>query len=475
MRRLVRTPWDLFGVVLTGLLFACGSSSTAPTGDQPTDGGAAGPVKPLVGCAATRPAVAHAGGAQVLSPQPSDAPVPCSSSTGYSTVDPTLVVTESGKLLFAPAKAPDLTVSTDEGMSWSTPVSPPSSPGGSLLHPWLWHDSASHRIFYNIYSSSKGTCSDGSGATLWYSDDEGATWASNPVGCGSQDWGKVITGPARTSDSKAALAKSGYPDMVYYCATGPTAIIGPDHICYRSVDGGKTFTETATHPVSGSGGGYPTSGAVGPDGTVYVPKGSPDGLAIATSKDEGDSWTTSTVTGSTFVGTSASNWLSMNVAVDAAGNLYAVWSDDKDLLPYLAYSKDQGATWSAPVGVGAPGVMTSAYPDLAIRSPGYVVVEYYGSAGARTKGDGYFSSDELPYSAYITLTTDLFASRPVFWSATFNDPATPVFTGLTFEVSEYAGYPVFAGDGTVWVTYLSGGKGLAGRMVLPAASAAPSP
>ena len=105
----------------------------------------------------------------------------------------------------------------------------------------------------------------------------------------------MITGPAATAASKAALAQSGYPDMVYYCATGPMAIIGPDHICYRSTDGGKTFTETATRPAAGSG-GYPTGGAVGPDGTLYKPKGSPSGLAITMSTDEGDTWNDKVVT-----------------------------------------------------------------------------------------------------------------------------------------------------------------------------------
>jgi hypothetical protein len=55
------------------------------------------------------------------------------------------------------------------------------------------------------------------------------------------------------------------------------------------------------------------------------------------------------------------------------------------------------------------------------------------------------------------------------WSATFNDPTQPVFTGLTYHVSEYLGYPTFASDGSVWGAYISGGHGLAGRLVFPAA------
>jgi hypothetical protein len=448
------------------LVAACSSNSSAPAAAVPSPAPTTPPTMPLVGCAQDRPAVAHTAGGTVLSPQPSDAPIPCASTTGASTYDPTLVITPSGKLLFGPANAPGLTSSTDEGMTWSPLAALPSAPSGTLLHPWLWNDTVAHRIFFNLYSLGAGTCSDGSGATLWFTDDEGASWTSQPVGCGSDDWGKVITGPAATAASKAALAASGYPDMVYYCATGPTAIVGPDHICYRSTDGGKTFTVTATHPVATSD-GYPTAGAVGPDGTLYVPKGSPKGLAITMSKDEGDTWTDVVIPGSHFIGTSAKNWLSLSVQLDAAGNLYAVWSDDKDLLPYIAFSKDQGATWSAPIGFGAPGVKTSAYPNLTIAAPGYVALSYYGSLDARTTGDGYFTTDNLAYNAYLAVTPDLFSTAPVFYSVTFNDPATPVFTGLTYEVSEYAGYPVFASDGTIWATYLSGGNGLAGRLTFP--------
>ncbi len=450
--------WNL-GLALGAIAVAACSSGSSSVPATTSSG------PHLVGCSMDRPAVALGPGAQALSPQPSGAPFPCAVATGFTAVDPTLVITPTGTLLFGPAKIPGITSSTDEGMTWSQPATMPDAQTGTLLHPWLWRDAVAKRIFYNVYALDVGACPDGTGASLWTSDDEGVTWSHGAVGCGSADWGKVITGQAATAASTAALAQSGYPDMVYYCATGPTPITGPDHICYRSTDGGKSFTETATHPIVGSG-GYPTGGAVGPDGTVYKPKGSPNGLAITMSKDEGDTWNDKVVTGSTFVGTSSKNWLSMNVAADASGALYAVWSDDKDLLPYLSYSKDGGDTWSAPLAIGAPGVMTSAYPSLTVKSPGVVAVAYYGSKATRTSQDGYFNSDGLAYDAYLAVTTNLFAASPVVWSAVISEK--PVFTGLSFGVSEYLGYPVFAADGTVWATYVNGGRGLAGRVVFPA-------
>jgi photosystem II stability/assembly factor-like uncharacterized protein len=378
-----------------------------------------------------------------------------------------MVLTETGAILFAPAAAPGLARSGDNGATWA-PLVPPSPPGGTLYHPWLWRDPASHRVFYNLFGDS-GSCTDGTGATLWFSDDEGTTWQNQAVGCGSMDWGKVITGPAASPARKAALAASGYPSVVYYSATGPQLFLGPDHMLFRSLDGGKTFTRTATDPDDTVG--FPTAGAVGPDGTLYVPMGSPDGLSLAVSKDEGDTWTDVVVKGSSFSGSLSheTNFLSMNVTTDSVGTLYVTWSDDRDVLPYLAFSRDGGGTWSTPVMIGAPGIHVSAFPSLTVKAPGYVAVAYYGSTGASetSSSAGYITSDGRSYNAYLTVTTNLFAATPLFWSATFNDPATPVFTGRDLSVSEYAGYPVFADDGTIWTAFINGPNGLAARLTAP--------
>jgi hypothetical protein len=165
----------------------------------------------------------------------------------------------------------------------------------------------------------------------------------------------------------------------------------------------------------------------------------------------------------------------MNVTVDAQGNLYAVWSDDSDLLPRLSVSKDEGATWSSPLAIGAPGVKTSAYPAVTVSSAGAVAVAYYGSTQARVTGDGYYTSDGLPYGAYLVVTQNPSASAPVFWSATFNDPTRPIFMGLSYRISEYLGYPAFASDGSIWAAYVNGGNASAGRLVFSAADASATP
>jgi hypothetical protein len=455
------------GALATGvaLSMGCGSSSG---GGAPPPAPVLPPSQPLVGCVASRPAVAHHGGAKAIDPTPAGAPVPCSSSTGMAAWDPTLVLTQSGKVLFGPAQAPGLAMSGNNGMTWAALAPLPSPPGGTLYHPWLWRDAASKRIFFNLFGDS-GTCPDGTGATLWFSDDEGTTWTNQPVGCGSKDWGKVVTGPPATAASKSALAASGFPNVVYYSATGPDLFLGPDHMLFRSLDGGKTFTRTAKDPDDTVG--FPTSGTVGPDGTVYFPVGSPNGLTVTFSKDEGDTWKTTVIKGSSFRGDFAheANWLSFNVTTDSAGNVYVTWTDDKDLLPYISVSRDGAATWSAPVMIAPAGVEASAMPNITAKIPGYVAIEYYGSPQAMAAGgaNAYTANDGRPYTAYVTVTTNLFAAAPTFWTATINDPATPVFMGRDASTSEYAGYPVFAEDGTIWAAFISGGNGLAARVTAP--------
>jgi hypothetical protein len=435
------------------------------------------PSKPLVGCKPKRAAVAHHASAKLLATQPHAAPIPCTSDTGLTAIDAVLAIGPQGQLLFSPAGsgATAITSSADNGATWKV-ASFPSSPSGSLIHPWLWRDEVSGRVFWNGFAYGKGVnkCPGKSGPYLWWSDDLGKSWESHTVGCDSQDYGKIITGPAATAASRAALAKNGYPSVVYFCATGPTILIGPNRFCYRSLDGGKTFVRTATDAVDSNAGqrGWPEAGAIAPDGSIYVAHVSDQGLAISISRDEGDNWKDSFIPKSSCNGNTNQNWLSMNAATDEDGNVYATWVDDRDLLPYVSVSRDRGSSWSAPLMVGAPGVKHARYPNIGVRKPGYVAVAYYGSADAKGNGqDGYFNSDGRAYDAWLTVTSDLFAKQPLFWSARMNDPESPAIpNGISFGVSEYLGAPVFAPDGSAWAGFVHALHGLAARLTpLPTA------
>jgi hypothetical protein len=456
--------------ILAALLIAlgagCGSQSSAGAGPSAN---ALGP-----GCDPRSVAQAHTGGGILVSPQPANAPVSCASSTGQASIDPSLVVLpDGGGVLTAPAGSTALLRSPDQGVTWGTPLNPPGAPTSAPNHPWLWQDAQSHRLFYNMFFGISGTgaCADGTGALLWTSDDEGLTWHSEPVGCGSQDYGQILTGPAATAGDKASLVANGYPNVVYYCATGPTVILGPDRFCFRSVDGGKTFARTQGNPGSDPSGAYrfPHNGAIAADGTLYIVHTSPQGVAVAISKDDGDSWTDATVPGTTFGDfglpfTNSETYLSASVALDAAGNLYVVWVDSASLLPYLAISTDAAKTWSTPVVFGAPGVVVTSYPNIVAKEAGHIAVAYYGSLQKTgSGGDGYTTSDGRPYNAYLMVSNDAASSAPVFWTATVNDPASPVIMGMNYQAGEYLGNPAFSGD-SVWAAFSDHGKGLTARL-----------
>jgi hypothetical protein len=457
--------------VLAGLLVLLGAGcSSQPDAPSSADAGSS----PGPGCNPRRVAQAHTSGGVLVSPQPADAPVSCAASTGQASNDPSMVVLpDGGDWLVAPVGSTALLRSSDQGATWDAPLNPPGAPTSAPNHPWLWQDAQSHRLFYNLFFGISGTgaCADGTGALLWTSDDEGQTWQSEPVGCGSQDYGQILTGPAATAADKASLVANGYPNVVYYCATGPTLIFGPDRFCFRSVDGGKTFVRTQGNPgpAPANTSRFPHNGAVAADGTFYVAHTSPTGVAVAISKDDGDSWTDAVVPGTTFDDfvlplTNSETYLSASVAVDAAGNVYVVWVDSKSLLPNLAVSKDAAQTWSTPVMFGAPGLFVASYPNIVAKEAGHIAVAYYGSLQKNGNGgDGYTASDGRPYNAYLMVSTDALSSTPVFWTASVNDPASPVIKGMSYEAGEYLGNPAFSGD-SVSAAFADHGNGLAARL-----------
>jgi hypothetical protein len=463
-------PWpsisSSFFCCALGVL-GCGSTDGASAGTP----AAVKPSTPLSGCADVR-ATAHHADTKVLSTQPSDAPTQCANETGHTTVNTVVVVSDSGALLFAPAEGAQSLRSKDNGGTWELVNT--AAGDGPWLHPWMWRDSTTGRVFFNDFPLGRGAdgCTETTGAYLWSTDDDGTTYDRVTVGCDSHDWGKIITGPAATETSKAALAKNGYPNMVYYCAEGPTLIVGPDRFCYRSVDGGKTFTRTATNAVDDSRGqtGWPDQGTVGPDGTLFVAHPSPDrGVAVSVSTDEGDSWRDVFIPDTVHTGR-FDNLLSVNVTADSQGTIYVTWLEDDDRRPRIAYSKDKGETWSAPLMVGAPDIAIAKYPNISVREPGYVAVAYYASADATGNGsDGYFQSDGRPYDAYLVVTRNLFADEPLFWTARFTEAGSPAIDGMTWPQSEHLGPPAFGPDGSVWAAFVHGDSGLAGRMTPPPA------
>ncbi len=146
-----------------------------------------------------------------------------------------------------------------------------------------------------------------------------------------------------------------------------------------------------------------------PDGgSAFDPSATPlSGFVVAVSTDGAKTFVNHKVPG----GDSARNFV--KVSGDAAGNLYATWTDSNTQKTYLSTSlatapENVGAPatrWSKPVVVSNTPVRVSIFPDVVAGSPGRAAVIYYGTgANAATpddvqKGGGGW----LPY---VAVTTD---------------------------------------------------------------------
>jgi hypothetical protein len=209
--------------------------------------------------------------------------------------------------------------------------------------------------------------------------DGRSVWLS--TACAPWDFQTVWTGAAKTDASKAAIAANAadddptndYPKVTYWCASTHTT---PDRQCYKSTNGGQSFTEIGGTPSNDKAG---TSGAVsaGPDGTLY-------GLGSAglkVSKDEGETWTTKPFPaelGAIGLGGNPGT----NPAIDKDGNIYVVGVTAGK--PSLIVTSDEGDHWTVFKDIQYRGVQT--IDKIAVAAdyfhPGRVVVAYLGNTEA---------------------------------------------------------------------------------------------
>ena len=176
-----------------------------------------------------------------------------------------------------------------------------------------------------------------------YSEDEGESWSVPfPVEgyYAPQDHQSIASVP----HENAILG-----GIVYvYCINTGSPALGAQ--CSRSLDGGHTWdlqqigypTESFGNQCSGLHGHV----AGGSDGSIYRGNPSCEGPAVYASHDGGYTWSEHTIT--TEVGMQQ-GWHSheVAVAVDEGGNVHATWIST-DMMPWYAYSRDKGETWSSP-------------------------------------------------------------------------------------------------------------------------------
>jgi hypothetical protein len=105
-------------------------------------------------------------------------------------------------------------------------------------------------------------------------------------------------------------------------------------------------------------------------------------------------------------------WLS----VDAAGNVMVVWIDGTDRNVYESVSKDQGATWTAPVQVNTPPATTNVFPEVAGGKAGTFAIAWYGNESAKSSDDqpANTSADagNYPWYGYVAVVTHADTLKP---------------------------------------------------------------
>ena len=385
-------------------------------------------------------------------------------STEHQAAEPTMGVTRDGTLFYAALQGQDtkLLRSRDGGRTWQEldPLIPGTHSDEVTFDPFMYVDPITDRLFNADLTTPN--C-----AGISMSDDAGETFAQS-TNCNHADHQNLFAGPAPDGGTQP----SGYKNVVYYCSTdGGATLEATGTGCSKSLDGGTTWLRSGDLPYvndpSRTGGsfgipgfcsGATGHGIVGPDGTVYLPRGWCDQPYLAISHDEGLTWTKTQVADlgmivgieDEVIGSSAGFAVEdheASVAADPDGNLFYFWIA-RDHMPYLAISRDGGKSFGKPLMVAAPGVNEAWGPSIDAGERGKIAFAYLGTTNSpggpyctHTTGTTTCETDDgrpaTPASAYenttwngyMGMSADALAASPTFQSASVNDPSDPFLKG----------------------------------------------
>jgi hypothetical protein len=406
------------------------------------------------GCASDRQALAHyAGGVVVHGFKRRDTPVPCSASTGIRSSEIGIVVSNDHSVLLQPAVAAagfpiGVVRSTDDGATWDVtlPSQYNNPPRVTAVDNNMGIDRETGRIFWVVGRPGGST----QNPRLDISDDNGKSWygSTSPGTILLIDHSQIFVGPP-TESLKPSMRS--YPNVVYLCqGSGP-------YTCQYSLDGGMSFGAGTPVSIPSAAGttcnNFGLHGVVAKDGTLYVPSTPCQRPYVGISHDAGVTWQQVLVADAKTMG-----FGELSLGIDESGNLYSTWVAVSDRLPYLSISRDGGLTWGAPLMVGAPGVNEAAIPQLVAGKNGHVAIAYYGSknspgvpfppdcAGLPPVTGSPLSTSCTAYQdetwdMYMTESWNALERKPLFWSASLNDPSIPTWYGCSMSALGVGGEP----------------------------------
>ena len=324
---------------------------------------------------------------------------------GFTTFEPTLGITSTGSMFFTNYRGTGdgthIIKGTNYGQDWEdvgpfNPVFPTTGQVPSSNDPYVYVDKWTDRIVkFDMHALTA--------MFVEYSDDDGSSW-SLPLSAE----GYYSTQDHQSIASMPDVNGIGFHESIYvFCINTGSSALGPQ--CSRSLNGGVTWDiQRPGYPI-----GQPQCSGLhghvagGSDGSVYRGNPSCDGPAVYRSLDGGYTWTEHTI--STTVGMQ-DGWHNheVAVAVDEGGNVHATWIAT-DNMPYYAYSRDQGETWSEAMMIAAPGVNQTGFPTIFAGDEGRVALGYIGLQEGKSGWNGY-----------MAVLTDAFNEYPLITSVSVN-------------------------------------------------------
>jgi hypothetical protein len=388
--------------------------------------------------------------------------VACSLGTGFQSSETHLRVAGDGTIVQQPAEITPGLLGTGfvpgaPGPKPETQVTPAgfaiSRDGGrtfKLVLPsgaqWVASDGAIHfdeasgRLYYyalspvTVPASGSVPVTDqvpGGYAHMMTSADDGKTWFHTQIpGYLESENPRFASGAAPSGGDQPVPGES----VAYWCGNTALFVYG-QRDCYRTLDGGHTWTMRSTllrrgvpvHPECGQDqeelnagdGSYPE---LGPDGSLWVLIRCGGNAFLARSTDEAASFPVVRPMPAFD-----------ELRVDPKGVLYGVVHTGDALL--LRTSRDAGRSWTAPVNlVKTPPAGISQWA-VAVRGPGQLAVSYL----SEHKGGGYDGSVTVLRHGLLV-------------SATVHDGRTAMVTSPSSAKDDYIDLDV-APDGSAWGSF----------------------
>jgi hypothetical protein len=186
------------------------------------------------------------------------------------------------------------------------------------------------------------------------------------------------------------------------------------------------------------------------EGRVYIGSAACGLPYVSVTEDGGNHWTDVIVSDGINTPATVNGNHDVNLAVDSAGNVYAIWLDDRDNLPYLVVSRDHGQHWSVPLMVAPPGMTSMSYPSIDAGDEGRIALSFVG-----TSGDA--SDATRPWSYFVAVSTEALSDQPLFTYAVATIPgATQVVgrgTGCCSPMKDFLSVVVApTAGGRVWAS-----------------------